>query len=413
MQQISWKCIWAVPLLCITIFLCSCHRVEAAKVTKAKKVAAKSYGGFKEVDTLINNAIASSVFPGAVVAIVHDDSIIYKKAYGYRQVKPKRERMTVETMFDVASMSKCVSTATAIMQLAENHKLQIDDPVKKYLPDFAPWTSASGKVDITIRQLLTHTSGLSAGLATSTAVSLEKSWGGSSVTKCVEYISKKTKRNFCPGSSVLYSCLNYIALQGIVEKITGQRLCDYARKNIFEALGMSHTLYFTGNHDASAYNIASTTVQASGEALNGRVHDPLARILNGGNSGNAGVFTNAEDLARFSMAIMNGGLDRKSGHRILKESTVREMTTLSAKNQTNKRVLGWEYNSTIAGKLNAHHCICHTGYTGTSIVIDLDARAAVILLTNRVHPSDKREDMKRLAQVRKNLSNIVAAKTTP
>lgn len=410
MQQISWKCFRLVTLLCIILFLCSCHRVGSAKVAVETKEILYNYSGLNEIDTLINNAITNNAFSGAVVSVVHGDTVIYEKAYGYKQVKPKKKRMNVETMFDIASISKCVSTLTAIMQLVENDKIQLDDPVKKYLPDFAPWFSTSGKIDITIRQLLMHTSGLSAGLSMSTVISLEKSWGGSNTIKFVDYISKEAKRNFRPGSSVLYSCLNYIVLQGIVEKVTGQRLCDYAQKNIFDVLDMKHTMYFTSENDVSGYDIASTEVQANGEALNGRVHDPLARILNGGNSGNAGVFTNVQDLARFSLVIMNNGQDKSSGRRILKETTVHEITMPTALNQTKSRVLGWEYNSSYVGKLNTHNCICHTGYTGTSIVIDMDTKTAIILLTNRVHPKDKRENMKLLAQVRKKLSNIVADK---
>ena len=360
------------------------------------------------IDTLLNSAINKEIIPGGVVCIVRENNILLKKAYGHRCVIPTECEMTTETIFDLASLSKCISTATAIMQLEEQGKLSLDDNVKKYVPDFKPWIKGRDTIDIKLKQLLSHSSGVQPGLTEKDVNRLFNQWGGANTDSLTEYIATKTYRKFRPGTKCLYSCLNFIVLQSIAEKISGEKLDVYARKNIFDILGMNNTRYIhTGSEFPVDVNIAATTVFGDSVALQGQVHDMTARILNDGVSGNAGVFSNADNIALFCMAIMNGG--ELNGKRILKKETVDLMTSIARDDEPNVgRALGWDVNSPYSNimgkKIRKHKCVCHTGYTGTSIVMDLETKTAIILLTNRVHPKDKGS----LKKTRNELADIVA-----
>ena len=238
-------------------------------------------------------------------------------------------------------------------------------------------------------------------------------------------IATEVERHFKPGSDFLYSCLNFITLQHILENVTGERLCNYAESHVFAPLGLKHTCYFPLQEDLRTPSrhqdllplVAPTEVQGDGSVLKGAVHDPLARLANGGNSGNAGVFSDAVDLSRICMMIMNLGMarqDKKLGFpgvdtRILSRATVRLMTTIPAENAPSVgRALGWDMKSEHSGLrgdlFNPETTLLHTGYTGTSLVIDLDTQTAVILLTNRVHPADDGS----VSRLRALVSNIVA-----
>ncbi|MBO4470085.1 MAG: beta-lactamase family protein [Bacteroidales bacterium] len=376
--------------------------------------------GFERCDSVINKAIEDGNTPGAVLCVVQGDSIIYEKAYGNKRVYPKTEPMTEETVFDLASLSKCVSTEIAAMQLVEQGLLGLDDYVDEYLPEFAPWTDSTGTVieRITVRQLMTHTSGLA---PVADVLELGRRRADNHPEKLRAYIIKELDRRAEPGTKLIYSCPNFITLQYIIESLTGERLCDYAQTHIFDALGLRHTCYFpTGKRipKATLATIAPTEViwrrktdpQQFGrpthwrKALIGQVHDPTARRFNCGNSGNAGVFSNAEDLAVLCAAIMNGGEYR--GRRILRPETVELMCT--EQEGAFGRALGWDSSSGAAwirGEIFAQdRTVCHTGYTGPSVVIDLDRKIAVILLANRVHPADEGG----LGRTRAAVSQIVA-----
>ena len=238
-------------------------------------------------------------------------------------------------------------------------------------------------------------------------------------------IATEVERHFRPGSDFLYSCLNFITLQHILETVTGERLCDYAESHVFAPLGLKHTCYFPLQEDLRTPSrhqellplVAPTEVQSDGSVLKGAVHDPLARLANGGNSGNAGVFSDAVDLSRICMMIMNQGRalqDKKLGFpgedsRILSRAAVRLMTTIPSQNAPSVgRALGWDVKSEHSGLrgdlFNPETTLMHTGYTGTSLVIDLDTQTAVVLLTNRVHPTDDGS----VSRLRALVSNIVA-----
>lgn len=374
-----------------------------------------------QVDRVINEAITAKEIPGAVLSVVRGNDIVYLKAYGNKSVVPTVEPMTTETLFDLASVSKCVGTTLAFMQLIENGYVRLTDNVDRYIPDFKPWTDPeSGEtVDITVRDLLSHSSGLTPYINADTFV---KEYGGNNPEKMEWYIATKVKRNFRPGTDFMYSCLNFVTLQRILERVTGEKLYEYAQKHVFDVLGLTHTCYFpliytpaVSNSAELAGLCAPTEVQADGKPLVAQVHDPMARRIMGGNSGNAGVFSNAEDLSVICSAIMNGGVlvDKKGraleSTRILSPLTVSLMTTIPPQNDPSVgRALGWDKKSSHSGPrgdlFNPETTIMHTGYTGTSIVIDTETKTAIILLTHRVHPEDKGG----VGRLRALVANIVA-----
>lgn len=374
-----------------------------------------------QVDRVVNDAITAKEIPGAVLSIVRGNDIVYLKAYGNKSVVPTVEPMTTETLFDLASVSKCVGTTLAFMQLIENGYVRLTDNVDRYIPDFKPWKNPeSGEmVDITIRDLLSHSSGLTPYINADTFV---KEYGGNNPEKMEWYIATQVKRNFRPGTDFMYSCLNFVTLQRILERVTGEKLYEYAQRNVFDVLGLTHSCYFpliytpaVSNSAELAGLCAPTEVQADGKPLVAQVHDPMARMIMGGNSGNAGVFSNAEDLSVICAAIMNGGclVDKKGNSlestRILSPATVRLMTTIPSQNDPSVgRALGWDKKSSHSGLrgdlFNPETTIMHTGYTGTSVVIDTESKTAVILLTHRVHPEDKGG----VGRLRALVANIVA-----
>ena len=342
-----------------------------------------------QVDTIVESFVEDGSIPGAVLSVVRGDKIVYLKAYGNSQVVPDTVAMTTDAVFDLASVSKCVGTTLSFMQLVENGKVRLTDDVNMYIPDFAPWTDpeTGEKVDITVRDLLTHTSGIAPYVGVPAYV---ERFGAATPDSLIRYIATEVRRNFRPGSDYMYSCLNFITLQNILQNVTGEKLCDYAQKNVFDVLGLKHTCYNPQGETLAL--CAPTEVQEDGLPLVGKVHDPIARIINCGNSGNAGVFSSAEDLSVIAAAIMNGGSIH--GRRILSPLTVETMATVPPQNSPAVgRALGWDVCSDSAGLrgdlFSRTRTLCHTGYTGTSMIMDLDSRTAVILLTNRVHPYDE------------------------
>ena len=363
------------------------------------------------IDSVVYASIENGDIPGAVVGIVHDGKLVYKKAYGSKRLVPYEEAMTTETMFDLASVSKCVGTTIAIMQLAERGIIRLTDQVRYYIPEFQPWKEPKTGVKdhITIQDLLTHSSGLDPFLRD--VPKYVEIYGAGTPDSLVNYIATKSQRNFKPGTDVMYSCLNFIILQNILERVTGERLCDYAQKNIFDALDLKHTTYFpvySPAHPELAELCAPTEMLGDSTVLQAQVHDPTARIVNLGNSGNAGVFSDVEDLAVICNALMNGG--EWNGHRILSPLAVNRMFTIPADNDPKvARSLGWDtydLSPYLCGDIfNASTCRGHTGYTGTSVLMDLETSTAVIILSNRVHPTDTGS----IVRMRSKIASITAS----
>lgn len=405
--------------------------LQAAIAQPLQRVAPEEVGmnsrQLMYADQAIEKAIADKNIPGAVLAVVRHGKMAYLKAYGNKRTYPDAEPMTPNTIFDMASCSKSMSTAICALILAEQGKIRMLDPVNLYLPDFKNWESEDGKEKKTIRiaDLMTHTSGLP---PYAPAAELEQTYGSPNPEGLMNYISA-CKRDFKPQTDFQYSCLNFITLQHIIEIVSGKSLRDFAREHIFNVLGMNHTdylpcsrnkkgewinttdAYWASTTEGNWHNlIAPTEKQPDEQVLCGQVHDPLARILNGGISGNAGVFSCAEDIAILCAALQNNG--EWNGHRILSPLGVKAMRTVPRATATLGRTLGWDNFTAYAsnnGDFFGPNTYSHTGYTGTSIVIDPDNQTSVILLTNAVHP----EDGHSVVRLRSLVANAVAASIVP
>ncbi len=400
---------------------------------------------FSQITTLMDQAIAEHKLPGAVVLIDHNGHQVFEQAYGNRKVAGElspngstaAEPMTEDTIFDMASLSKCLSTATAIMQLYEQGRLQFDDPVAKYLPAFAQ----NGKEHVTIRELLTHYSGLPPD------ISLKDPWGLAAPDKA-EGIRRALASPLVttPGTHFEYSDINFITLGALVEKLSGETLDVYAEQHIFKPLGMTHTRYLPianacGPHTIVGAaialpaqipmdehvpchgdqwnaldwvpNIAPTTHDDEGNAqtnphfnmlTRGTVHDPTTRRM-GGVAGHAGVFSTAHDVSLFANALLEKLLDN-TGPFPLKQSTLRLMTEpeqpATAENTATiftpdghitkgvaVRGFGWDINTAFSrprGTIFPIGSFGHTGFTGTSLWMDPSSDTAVIILANAIHP---------------------------
>ncbi len=337
---------------------------------------AQSPDSLSEINLLVEKAVADGVIPGGVVLVSHQKETVLLRAYGHRSLEPTIELMTTDTIFDLASLTKVVATAPAIMLLVEKGKLKLGDRAVKYIPAFA----GKGKKEITIRQLLTHYSGLPADLKPSRM----RRVSGQKLLSRIYQVKPVAQ----PGVSFIYSDLGFIVLGKIVEKVSGTTLDQFTRKNLYEPLKMFSTGFRPKAE--TRHLIAPTERTKEGNVLRGQVHDPTAARL-GGVAGNAGLFSTAEDLARFcSMTLAKGELD---GVRVLRPESIAIMTSpQSPPSKTDVRGLGWDIQSvysSVKGIYFSPESFGHTGYTGTSMWLDPVTKTSVIVLTNRVHPRDK------------------------
>ena len=319
------------------------------------------------LDPIMEEAVAKQQIPGGVLLIGHNRRVIYRRAFGERSLEPTREAMTTDTIFDLASLTKCIATTISVMQLVEDGRLRLNDPVAVYLPEFA----AEGKQDITVRELLTHYSGLGPDL------DLKTTWQGRDTAFRMAMTEKPANP---PGSRFLYSDINFEVLGFLVEKISGQPLNEFADEHIFRPLGMKETRFLPP--PAWKARIAPTQYDDQGQMLRGVVHDPTARRM-GGVAGHAGLFSTAEDLAILAGELLHGS-------RILSRSSIEKMTTPEQPaNAASLRGFGWDIDSpfsTNRGELLPVGSFGHTGFTGTSLWIDPVTDTYIILLTNAVHP---------------------------
>lgn len=308
--------------------------------------------------------------PGAVLLVWHNGQVRYRKTFGNRSLEPRREAMTLDTIFDLASLTKVVATTTAVMQLMERGQVRMNDPVAKYIPEFAQ----NGKEDITVRNLLTHYSGLRGDL------DLTQAWRGHDTAFSMAFAETPV---IPPGSRFLYSDINFIVLGALIERVTGTSEDEYGLKNIFTPLGMTRTRFLPPAVWKSA--IAPTEYDEQGKMLRGVVHDPTARRM-GGVAGHAGLFSTAGDLSKFAQALLKGST-------VLPSLMVEKMTTPQQPPTADSlRGFGWDIDSPLSsnrGELLPVGSFGHTGWTGTSIWIDPTTRTYIILLTNSVHPRGK------------------------
>jgi uncharacterized protein YbbC (DUF1343 family)/CubicO group peptidase (beta-lactamase class C family) len=328
---------------------------------------------------IVAKAIRSNKTPGAVVLIGHEGTVVYRRAFGYRSLAPTKVPMTEDTVFDLASLTKPVATTTAVMQLAEQGLINIDDPVYRYWPSF----KANGKQNITVRQLLTHYSGLKPDL------SMRPAWTGykAAIRKIIS-----ERPVLPPGSGYIYSDINFEALGELVVRVSGMPLDEYCERYIFKPLGMKDT----GFHPLPGLQgrIAPTGF-ANNETLCGKPNDPSCYRM-GGVSGHAGLFSTADDLARFAQSILNRGeLHNVS---ILKPETVEQMTSPQSPPGKTQRGLGWDIEPpflSTGGRVAQTAAYGHLGYTGTALWIDPLTKTYVLVLTNSGYP-DGKGDVKEL-----------------
>ncbi|MGB7824192.1 MAG: exo-beta-N-acetylmuramidase NamZ domain-containing protein [Candidatus Sulfotelmatobacter sp.] len=358
---------WCVILMIALPFVIADTPAEAV-VDAKRPVAATRLGA---VDAIIQQAIHERQIPGAVLVVGHNGQVIYRRAYGDRALEPRRETMTLDTIFDLASLTKVIATTTAVMQLVEQGKVRLNDPVAKYLPEF----SQNGKEDITVRQLLTHYSGLDPDLDLRTA------WEGKETAYRMAFAERPED---APGSKFSYSDVDFIVLGALVERVSGEGLDEYAARHIFARLKMMHTRFVPPV--AWRAKIAPTQYDENEHMLRGVVHDPTARRM-GGVAGQAGLFSTGDDLAKFAQALLNGG----GG--ILSAQSVEKMTRPEQPPSAPVlRGFGWDIDSPFSsnrGDLLPVGGYGHTGFTGTSMWIDPTTETYIILLTNAVHPRGK------------------------
>jgi uncharacterized protein YbbC (DUF1343 family)/CubicO group peptidase (beta-lactamase class C family) len=326
-------------------------------------------------DKLINDAVAAGKTPGAVLLAGQGDAVVYRKAFGNRSVEPKKVPETLDTIFDMASLTKAVATAPSIMILADRGKLNVKDKVAKYIPEFGQ----NGKEPITIEMLLLHRGGLVPDNDLSDfADGPEQAW------QKIDALKPKWK----PGTEFAYSDVGFMVLGKLVEIVSGEPLDQFAAENIYEPLGMAHTRF---KPPGSWRDSIAPTEQRDGHWMIGEVHDPRAYAL-GGVAGHAGLFSTADDLSRFCRMLMHFGV--LDGHRVLKQSTVDQMTQERClPDGTGCRGYGFDIDTPYSGcrgdRFERGTTYGHTGFTGTMFWIDPTHQCYFVLLTNSVHPNGK------------------------
>ena len=326
----------------------------------------------REIDATIQRAIDEHQIVGGIFWIERNGDV-YRNVYGRRSTVPVSEPLSLDTIFDVASLTKVVATSPAIMMLIEQGKVNLDAPVSRYLEEF----SGNGRDTVTVRHLLTHTSGLRPGL-------VQTDWVG--YQKGIQ-LAAAEKPLTPPGWTFTYSDLNFILLGEIVQRVTGERLDSFVRRHIYRPLGMKDTGFLP--RESKLSRIAPTEKTENG-ILRGQVHDPTSRRM-GGVAGHAGLFTTAHDLSRYARMILNNGQLGRT--RILKPETVRLMTSVQTAPEVYfRRGLGWDMDSSYSrprGNMFPLGSFGHTGWTGPFLWIDPFSRTYYFFLSNRVHPDGK------------------------
>ena len=346
------------------------------------------------------DAIEKRETPGAVILVGRQGRVVYRQAFGDRAVMPVRETMTVDTVFDLASLTKIVATATSIMILVERGKVSLADPVSRYIPEFGQ----NGKDRITVEQVMTHRAGLPPDneIADYVGVSL----------KPLDEIYK-LRPAYEPGTRFVYSDVGFIVAAEIVRRVSGKRIDAFALENIYTPLGMTQTAFRPqsvspenspeGGRPSLPPRIAPTEMR-EGRWMRGEVHDPRSYEM-GGVAGHAGLFSTADDLAVFCQMILNRG--EYNGVRILAPYTVARMVSAGSLPTSQMRGIGWDVNTSFSsnrGDLFPVGTFGHTGFTGTSIWLDPESETFVVLLTNRVHPNGKGD----VTRLRSAVASIVA-----
>lgn len=372
-----------MPRWCLVFLFCIVPTVAVGQplAQVAPEEAGFDAAKLTAIDEAIIAAIDEKKMPGCVVCIGRRGKIALLKAYGHRSLEPDQQEMTTDTVFDLASLTKPIATATSMMILVEQGKLIVNEPVATYLPEFA----ANGKEAVTVEQLLIHTSGLIPDNAISDYADGPE--------KAIERVLA-LKPTTTPGERFAYSDMNFVVLAELVKKVSGQNIHEFSQQHIFQPLGMKETTYLPGEDLCKR----AAPTEKRGEAwMQGEVHDPRAYKL-GGIAGHAGLFSTARDLAIYASAMLGRG--EYADMRIMQEETWREMTTprkVPGRNNEGKaydglRGLGWDMRtgySSNRGQGMSDAAFGHGGFTGTGIWIDPEKDLFVIFLSNRGHPNGK------------------------
>lgn len=327
----------------------------------------------ERIDRIVAEGLRRKLMPGCVVLVARKQRIVWLKAYGAKRLKPNREPMTVDTVFDMASITKPMATATSVMKLVEDGKIALDAPVAKYIPEFG----ANGKEKVTVLQLLTH----QGGLIPDNSIR-DYNDGPEEAFRRIYNLKFYVQ----PGTKFVYTDVGFIVLADLVKRVSGEDVNAFSHRQVFGPLGMSETGY-RPSPDLSKR--AAPTEQRDGKWMQGEVHDPRAFRL-GGIAGHAGLFSTAEDIAIYAAMMKNEG--SLNGLRILKPETVQKMTAAYEIAGGTKRGLGWDkrsgysYNS---GDLMSDAAFGHGGFTGTVLWMDPVSDLTFVFLSNRVHPDGK------------------------
>ena len=339
--------------------------------------ARADHAALRRIDEVVTAAIDRGELPGAVVLVLHQDEIVYRQALGQRRLLPTKTPMDLATLFDLASLTKPIATATAIMLLIEAGKLKVTDKLADHLPAFRRKETEG----ITLEHLLLHTSGF---IADNPLADYQD--GRDKALERLHALNPQAP----PGTRFVYSDVGFLLLGEIVEKSDGISLDRFAKQHIFDPLGMTETGFLP---EGERKGRAAPTERRAGRWIEGEVHDPRAHLL-GGVAGHAGLFSTADDLAVYARMLLNRGMHKERP--FLKEETVRFMTAprqVPGKKEPGLRTYGWDMLTSFSanrGEVFAKGVsFGHTGFTGTSIWIDPPSKTALIFLSNRVHPEGK------------------------
>ena len=363
---------------------------------KAPAAVGMSARRLEAIDRVVQRGITAGGYPGAAVVVGRNGAVVWQRSFGRLSWETSSTRVAADrTIYDLASLTKVVGTTTAIMVLYDQGRISLDAPVAAYVPAF----SGGYKDSVTVRQLLTHRSGLPAG---------RELWRLASTPDQARRFVLDTQLECRPGDCYIYSDLGADVLGMIVEAVSGERLDVFLDEHVFQPLGMTDTFFRPA--DSLKLRVAPTELTPPrGYPLQGEVHDENAYAL-GGVAGHAGLFSTAADLSVFAQMMINGGI--YDGVRIVSDSTVALFTRRTA----GHRALGWDMcddaSDGSCGRYLSERAYGHTGFTGTSLWIDPDRQMFVVLLTNRVHAARARRPAKVIADVRADLADAAAVAVT-
>jgi len=356
---------------------------------------------YGEIETHCRKLVEDGHTPGLVLLIGRGDRVLFRKAFGYRRNDPTSEPMTVDTLFDLASLTKPTCTASAIVLLGQDGRISLDAPVARYVPEF----DREDKKDVTVAQLLTHTSGLPAYTSVAT---VEKEYGPRpNPDGLIRHIAGLPKK-YPTGKGHIYSCLNYLVLARVVQNVTGENQTVFLRERLWQPLGMNDTTF-----DPTAEQIARTapTIHSTQTLRRGEVHDPLAyySVCPAYAPGNAGAFSTVDDMAKYVRMLLSGG--RVGRLKLLEPAIWQKIVTNQSGALGEGRTFGWGIASgvyaTPLNKSSETCCLIHTGYTGTLIWMDRLSKTYVIFFSNCVYPRDEKVHKDAVIEARRKIIQMV------